>query len=253
MTRLIVTPEALDRAAAGADLAIEGDDHHYLSRVLRLTPGAGVEVIDGAGRRAAATVARIAEQRTELTLDGAVELAARRGPTLVSIVALIKGERMDWAIAKLVELGVDRIVPVRCERCVVKVAGDRADSRRERFVRLAGAAARQCGRAELPAIDPIADFADALAGIDCDARLVFSPLASTSIAGALPPDCGSIALASGPEGGFTRAEIDAATAAGFVPTRLGPRVLRAETAAIAALAATSALRGELATSAAARS
>lgn len=248
MTRLIVTPEALDGAAAGAELTIDGDDHHYLTRVLRLEAGAPIELIDGGGRRAPATVARILERRTAVALSGPVETIERAGPELTSVVALIKGERMDWAIAKLVELGVDRIVPVRCERCVVKIAGDRAAARRDRFVRLAEAAARQCGRPELPAIEPIADFADAVSAIadaGTDARLIFSPLASKTLDQALPPACASIALATGPEGGFTRAELETAGAAGFSPALLGPRVLRAETAAIAALAATSALRGEL--------
>jgi 16S rRNA (uracil1498-N3)-methyltransferase len=245
LTRVIVSPEALDRAAGGADLEISEDDHHHLARVLRLDTGAAIEVIDGAGRRAAAAITAIGDGRCVARLDSPVETIARLGPRLISVVALIKGERMDWAIAKLVELGVDRIVPVRCERCVVKVTGDRAEARVQRFVRLAESAARQCGRAELPDIDPIADFDAAIASIDAAARLIFSPLASRSIAAALGPGAESIALATGPEGGFTRAEIERATAAGYADTLLGPRVLRAETAAITALAATSALRGEL--------
>lgn len=245
LTRLLVSPAALDDAAAGAALVIDGDGHHHLARVLRLEPGAPVEVIDGAGRRAATTIDRVEPDRTLLSLAGPVETAPRAGPELISAVALIKGERMDWAIAKLVELGVDRIVPVRCERCVVKVTGARAEARRERYARLAESAARQCGRADLPAIDPIADFAVALSRLDSDARLIFSPVADLPIGEALPATCGSIALATGPEGGFTPAEIELAVAAGFIPARLGPRILRAETAAVAALAAASALRGDL--------
>lgn len=246
MTRLLVDPAALDRAAEGAGLPIAGDDHHYLARVLRLEVGAALELIDGAGRRAPAVIAHIEAERVIARLTAAPEQISRSGPRLVSVLALIKGERMDWAIAKLVELGVDRIVLARCERCVVQVAGDRAAKRRARYLRLAGAAARQCGRADLPAIDPIADLAAALAAVaDVDARVVLSPRSERGLDAALPPEPQAIALATGPEGGFTAAELELATARGFVEARLGPRILRAETAAIAALTAASALRGDL--------
>ena len=247
MTRLIVESSHLDRAAGSGEIAVTGDDHHYLVRVLRLEVGATLELVDGAGRRARASITSIGASAVVARLIGTLEVVEPDGPTLISIVGLIKGERMDWAITKLVELGADRIIPARCERCVVQIAGARAADRLDRYRRLAEAAARQCGRAALPDIDPITDLPAALAAVAAaDAKIVLSPRSERAFARALPKSPTAIALATGPEGGFTAAELERATAAGYVEARLGPRILRAETAAIAALTAAAALRGDLA-------
>ncbi len=223
-----------DRLAVGP-LEIRGEEHHYLVHVRRQAVGATVCLLDGQGRWADAEILAIG--------DGVTELAVAE-PTLVGspafsvtvVPALIKGERMDQAITKMVELGVARICPVTTERTVVRLKGDRAKSRHKRFLSLAKAAARQSRNPRPPTVDPIASLAEFLKAPPA-AGLLLIPEASgarTALAELLPQAVpASAVVLIGPEGGFSAAEIQAASQAGFAPVSLGPRVLRAETACIA--------------------
>lgn len=234
----------------GERLEVGGEGFHYLVRVRRLGRGDEVELFDGRGRRARAAIESVGAEVLSLRLLEEPLLEERPALRITSLVALIKGERMDHAITKLVELGVEAIWPIASERAVVRLAGERAAARRRRYQRLAGEAARQCGRADVPEINPIGPLAAAAAACRADRKLLFAPVAGAArlrqvLSGSEPPR--SVCLATGPEGGFTPAEIEAATERGFVVTGLGPRVLRAETAAIAAAAAVSAILGGLET------
>ena len=220
-------------------LTLTGDDHHYLFRVRRLRVGDRVVLFDGEGHEALAEVMEIGGERALLRVDRAA--AAAPPPLgLTVLLSLLKGERMDWCLPKMVELGASRIVPVRAERSVVRLEGDRASRRRDRWQAQVRAAAQQCGTATLPVLEPIANLDQALAlAQPCPLKLVFweearaVPLRSALPAGTPP---GSVAALVGPEGGLTETEVDRARAAGFVPVGLGPRILRAETAAVAAVA-----------------
>jgi len=140
---------------------------------------------------------------------------------------------MDFLVQKCCELGVSRIVPVIAARSVARPE----PGRRARWEKIAREAARQCGRADVPAVAAPAVLAAALAAPDLPARrLVLSPDEAGRSLRALLPDRGATALLVGPEGGFAAAEVEAAQAAGFAPVSLGPRVLRVETAAIVAVA-----------------
>ncbi len=218
--------------AIGEVVTVRGDDHHYLFRVRRLTVGDAVTVFDGQGGEADAVVESI----------GAVEATLRVGPArrepapalhLTVIQALIKGERMDWCIEKLVEVGVDRIVVVATERAVVKLDAARAASRLARLSTVAREAAKQARRAVVPAVE-LASLDEALA-IPAALRLCCHPVA----AGPLPVGtaAASAVILVGPEGGLAPGELDRASAAGFEAVSLGPTVLRAETAGPAAVAA----------------
>jgi 16S rRNA (uracil1498-N3)-methyltransferase len=147
---------------------------------------------------------------------------------------------MDLVVQKACELGAARLVPVQAARSVVKLDGERGASRVERWRKIAREAARQCGRADVLDVADVADLEAALAGAPEGARYVFHEGARTSpLAAALPPagtNVLDVTAAVGPEGGFTAHEVEAARAHGFVPVGLGPRVLRAETAALAVLA-----------------
>jgi 16S rRNA (uracil1498-N3)-methyltransferase len=233
--RLVIAPE---RLVAG-ELLLDGRDHHYVARVRRLRAGAELLLLDGAGREAEARVDRVGDRDTRLSVAAPRPAPRDARPELVVLLSLIKGERMDWAIEKLVELGVDRIVPVCAERSVVRVAPGGAGQRQRRLEAVARAAAQQCRRAELADIaEPVA-LADAVAQLRPGtlALVLWEEERSRTLRDALSPGASAVALLVGPEGGFTSAEVACAVAAGFETVRLGPLVLRAETAAIAAVAA----------------
>lgn len=220
-------------------------------QVLRLQPGAALTLFDGGGsewdcellamQRGGAVQVRVGTGRTvDRELPLAVSLA----------VGMPANERMDWLVEKATELGVAAIQPLVCERSVLRLAGERADKRRRHWQSVASAAAEQCGRARLPSVEPVCAFADWLAGLRAaDDRLQASFLLSLGpdvqpFAEGLRPalQAGrSLLFASGPEGGFSPAEDAAARAAGLQPLGLGPRVLRADTAPLLAIAALAAL------------
>jgi len=235
-TRLYVAP---DRLVAGA-LTVDGDDFHYLVRVLRLRVDAAVQLFDGAGRQATARIAQVGADEAVLDV-GACEPAQdiRAGAARVhALVPLIKGERMAWCVQKLVELGVSSIRPLTLERCVVRLEGDKALARRDRYQSIAQAAARQCRRGAVPEIAPIDTLGPALADVQEFAlKIVFWEGSTGRSLRSVVPEEGvaDIAVLVGPEGGLTTEEVDAAITAGFLPAGLGPRILRAETAAVAAV------------------
>jgi 16S rRNA (uracil1498-N3)-methyltransferase len=202
------------------------DDRHHLERVLRLRPREEVTVADGTG----------AWRRCRYLGSGRLEVA---GPTVpvdtpvpaITIgFALTKGERPEWAVQKLTELGVDRIVPVVTDRSVARWEGERAGRRLERLRAVARAAAMQSRRVRLPQVDDVTAFADWAAGAGSAGALAHP--------GGAPISLSRPAILVGPEGGFSEAE----TACGLPAVDLGPGILRAETAAVAAGTLLSALR-----------
>ena len=245
MTRLWV-----ERLAAGR-LAVGGADYRYLARVLRLGPGAELTLFDGRGQEARARIADIDGSRGELVLE-AEPPEARQATAAIAItllVALLKAEKMDLVVQKATELGVARIVPVRAARSVVRLDAARATSRVARWRKIAREAARQCGRVGLPEVEEPRDLRDALVEAPEDAwkAIFFEGARASSLRAALPAKpAKAVVLAIGPEGGFEEAEVELAREAGFDVVGLGPRILRAETAALAALAAVGYALGDLA-------
>lgn len=212
----------------------------HLGRVLRLKAGDACALFDGSGREWPATL-----------LDGAGRARTTRGlgPDRESPIALTlvqgvsRGERMDWTIQKAVELGVVSIVPVFTARSGVKLTGERLERRLEHWRGVIVTACEQCGRNRLPAITDPMPFGAWLSALDGPA-CVLDPAADTGL-GALGRPSPALSLVAGPEGGLTADEIAAARTAGCTAVRLGPRVLRTETAGIAALAVLQALHGDL--------
>jgi 16S rRNA (uracil1498-N3)-methyltransferase len=228
--RVRIEPSAL----AAGDVAVTDDGHHYLTRVLRLAPGARVVLFDGEGREADGVITAI-DATTARVAAGAVRPALAPLPRITVLQALIKGDRMDWCIEKLVEVGADAIVLVAAERAVVRLDGERAAARQKRLQAVAEAASRQCGRADVPPVSmPLALPAALAAAASCEILLVCHPGAGPSPAAR---GAASAAILVGPEGGLAPGELDRALAAGFVPVSLGPYVLRAETAGPVAVAA----------------
>ena len=232
MTRIFVDPA---RLAAG-ELAIAGDEHHYLARVRRARIGDPIELVDGAGRRAAATIARISDGET-IVVVSPPELIPARPPHVRALVPLIKGDRMDACLEKLVEVGVDAIVVWPAARSVVRLDPDKRDARLAKYRAALVAAARQSGRAQVPSIDH-GELAAAVVALPEGARFVLDPGCDGELA---PGDASDVTIASGPEGGLTADELAQLAAAGFGSVGLGPRVLRAETAPLVAVALVRAL------------
>lgn len=215
---------------------------HYLRDVLRLSPGDAVELFDGHG---AAWEARVGPGFEALLL-GARREAAPGGPALHLLFALAKGEKSELVVQKATELGVARLAPWAAERSVVRLDAARGAERAERWRRIAEEAARQCGRADVPEVAAPAPLLAALAAVPDGFRVVVlhgeggAPLGGLGLEGAP-----GVAAVVGPEGGLTPGELEACRAAGALRATLGPRTLRAETAAIAVVALLQGLVGDL--------
>jgi 16S rRNA (uracil1498-N3)-methyltransferase len=207
------------------EIVVRGDEHHYLGRVRRARVGDAVELVDGAGSRAAATIVAMRETETVLSV-GAVEAIAEPLPRITALIPWIKGDRMDVCLEKLVEVGVSDIVVWPAARAVVKLDGERRATRIAHHQSALQAAARQCGRAQVPTIRAVDSLVQTIAG---RTGIVLDPSVER---GELPTS--DTAIISGPEGGFAPAELDAL--AGWTSIGLGPRVLRAETAPVIAVA-----------------
>lgn len=229
--RVLVAPE---RLAAGP-LVVDGELYGYLFRVRRLAVGEAVVCFDGAGREAAARIAAVGPTTATLELEAPRAVAPAR-PRITVVQAVLKGERMDWCLEKLVEVGVDAIVPVESARTVVRLDGARRASRHQRHQAIAREAARQCQRADLPRVDEVTSLTAALraaAGV----RLVAAPGAVTPLLAAVADDADEVTLVIGPEGGLADDELALAGELGFLPVALGATVLRAETAGPVAVGA----------------
>lgn len=243
MIRLYVPDRPL---AAGGELVLDAARHHYLAHVLRARPGTAVELFAGDGKVVPAEVTAVAKRETRLAL-GAPRPGLPPAPVATILLQpLLKGGRLEWVVQKAVELGVAAISLVDVARADVRWRdADRVD----RLAAVAIEAAEQCGRADVPALTGPRPLAAALAALPPEAaRIVFWEEArAASLRDALAAARGapSLALLVGPEGGLTAAEVATAEAAGFRRAGLGPRTLRAETAAVAALVAVQCAVGDI--------
>jgi len=232
--RVHVPPERI----AGDRALLTPEARHYLRDVLRLSPGDEVEVFDGMGGAWAAAV----EAGFEVLALGP-RREARAGLDLWLLVALSKGEKIDLVVQKATELGATRVVPFPAERSVVLLEGEKGQTRARRWRRIAEEAARQCGRADVPEVLAPVPLATALGQLPPDAaRFVFHP-GGEGLPARVEGD--AVAAIVGPEGGLADAEIEACEASGARRASLGPRVLRAETAALVAVALLQARYGDL--------
>jgi 16S rRNA (uracil1498-N3)-methyltransferase len=230
-------------------VVLQGESHKYLTRVLRLRAGDPVTIFDGQGQEVEARIDEVSARSTMLVLGARRRIEPRAGAALTLIQAVSRGERMDLVVQKATELGVSAIVPVWTERTVVQAAGD---GRLRRWRTIAQEAARQCGRADLPIIAEPRALAAALAEAPTGAAaapgrllMLWEESTGTPLRRALAGDERAVTLLVGAEGGFTAGEAEAARAAGFETVGLGPRILRTETAAIAALAIVQSALGAL--------
>ncbi len=228
----------------GAEIVLPEAAARHAVSVLRLQVGDALNLFNGEGGeyRAALVAVNKRETRARLLEFDATE---RESPLDITLaLGISAGERMDYSLQKATELGVAAIQPLATERSVVKLAGERADKRLQHWQHVVIAACEQCGRNRVPAVAPVQKLFAYLADVDRGKRLLMlSPDASFPLKRAAPA-AGAILLI-GAEGGLAPAEYQAAQASGFEPVKLGPRILRTETAPVAALAVLQALWGDL--------
>jgi 16S rRNA (uracil1498-N3)-methyltransferase len=229
-------------------ITLDAAEAHHLSRVLRLRCGARVFVFDGAGAEFECEIARASSRSVELLVIAELQRETESPLRLTLGQALIKGDKFDLVIQKAAELGVTRIVPLATEHSDVQMREGRADNRLTRWRRIALEAARQCGRCTLVEIAEPKSFAEFCEVDDDQMKLIFSEQGGHRLEEIvkqtrLQPPSASICI--GPEGGWSQAELNLAEAHGFIPVHLGARILRTETAAIAAVSLIQHLFGDL--------
>lgn len=224
--------------SSGATLALPPGAARHV-QVRRMQPGQDLVLFTGSGGEWDATITRMGRSEVEVRVGAhhPIEREAARRVHLAT--GLMASERLEWLIEKATELGAASLTPVLTARANVRVDGTRAERKRGRWDAVAAAACEQCGRNRIPSIAPVTPLAELLAQPESGARwlLTLDPQApgvrgrAASLAATA-----NVTVLSGPEGGLDPAEEQAALAAGFLPVHLGPRVLRAETAPLAALA-----------------
>jgi 16S rRNA (uracil1498-N3)-methyltransferase len=227
---------------AGSVCTLSEDAAHHAVHVLRLREGEDITLFNGRGGEFAARISSM--QRLKIAVDILQHRPLEREPPLrvMLVQGVSAGERMDSTVRKAVELGVAEVQPVLATRSVARPKGERAENRRAHWQKVVIAACEQCGRNRIPEVHPLIPVLEYRANADAS-RILLSPSAELAFSKA-PLKGNHFILAAGPEAGFSAEEEAALAAAGFVPASLGPRVLRTETAAVAALAALSALRGD---------
>jgi 16S rRNA (uracil1498-N3)-methyltransferase len=223
---------------------------HHL-RVRRISEGEVIPIFDGQGQIASATLIRLSSKSGELAIAKVQQDIQSEPPYGITLVqGLAGGDKMDWVIEKAVETGTSRIVPLQCERSVIKLTrnsdGDRAQKRLIHWRAITQAACEQCERTVLPLVEPVQAIADYLANADAELKgalkLIFCTGDHSSLAKTIAPlPAQHVILLIGPEGGFTPEEIGLAMKEGFQAVSLGKRILRTETAGIAAISTIHAL------------
>lgn len=240
-TRLFTDqPLALDER-----VTLSGQAARHAVRVLRLRCGQDVVLFNGDGMDYRARLVAMDGHQVTAELHDAHVIDAESPLSLTLVQAVARGEKMDWVVQKATELGVTRVVPVLTERSEVRLDATRSEKRLQHWRAVATSACEQCGRARLPCIDPVRSLDQwlALPRVDDPVRLALLPQAELDLRKLSVPPSGAM-LVVGPEGGLGPRDVDLLHSHGFAGLRLGPRVLRTETAGLAALAALQTLYGD---------
>lgn len=242
-----------DEIRAGREMELAAEAGHHAARVLRLGTGDKVVLFDGRGGEFGATITRIAKAGVVVQVGQHFDVERESPLAVVLAQALCAAEKMDLIVQKAVELGVNRIQPLATSRSIARLSPERAAKRVEHWEKVVVSACEQSGRNRVPQVDPPMPLGDWLSrrGAEqsakdpeaAETRMLLSPGARLALRGLAKPKAG-ITLLVGPEGGFSPEEEAAAKAAGFVPVRLGARILRTETVALAVLSAIQSLWGD---------
>jgi 16S rRNA (uracil1498-N3)-methyltransferase len=236
----IYYPHAL---RVGAELVLGADAHHHLAHVLRAKPAQAVIVFDGAGQECEATVVAVNKRNTVLQLVGC-SMVNRESPLQITLAQCVsRGDRMDFALQKCVELGVQRIVPILAERTNLAHKATLIKKRHAHWQGVVNSAMEQSGRTQFVPVDAPVNYLEWLAQPLGETKLLLDPNSTETIASV--EHTKRCTLLIGPEGGFSSSEITVAAAAGYQRISFGPRILRTETAAVAAVSVLQSLWGDL--------
>lgn len=228
----------------GMEVELDERSAHHVTRVLRMKPGASLQLFDGRGTEVSARLASVDKRHVRASVEAVLDRHTESPLRLVLGQGISKGERMDFTLQKSVELGVACIVPLWTEHSQVQLDTARLARRMEHWHGVIVSACEQSGRSLLPNLQQPVNLPEWLPELASDdLGLLLDPAQGSSLAGLEPPT-GAVRLLIGPEGGLSGTERKMAQEGGYAGVRLGPRVLRTETAALAALAALQALWGD---------
>ena len=237
----IYTPQTL---TPNSTIALDAEAAHHVARVLRMQAGDELILFNGDGDEYRAAITNIDKRSVQVAL-GACDASERESPLAIHLgIAISKGERMDWVIQKATELGVAQITPLQTERVEVRLSGEREEKKSAHWRAIAISACEQCARNRIPALNAPQPLVAWLDNVVADAKFVLHHRSEITL-GSHAAKPKSVALLIGPEGGLSEMEIALAAKKNFAPLRLGPRVLRTETAPLAALSILQFLWGDL--------
>ena len=224
------------KPAVGGTAVIEGADARHIAGALRMTPGEGLTLCDGAGTDYTCTICTVERERVTLAVEAAAPTTAEPSLAVTLYMGLPKGDKMELIIQKAVELGVTAIVPVATGRSIVRLDQKDAAKKQTRWQKIAAEAAGQSGRGVIPTVEIPMAWKQALVRLARENTLLCYEGGGAPIGQLVTPADRAVSLVVGPEGGFDPAEVEAVTAAGGRIATLGPRILRCETAPLAAIA-----------------
>jgi 16S rRNA (uracil1498-N3)-methyltransferase len=240
----LYTPMSL---ASGKHIELDDDNGHYVRTVLRLKKDTEIILFNGAGGEYLCTVGEVSRKTVLIQINKWLDRNVE-SPLLVTLgLGISRGDRMDLSVQKAVELGVNQITPLLTERCVVQFKGEKRPQRLLHWQKIVQHAAEQSGRTTLPELAEI-EYLQIWVSKQQGLKVFLDPYAETTLADIKPTDM-HVTLLTGPEGGFSGQEREIAKSAGFIPVRLGSRILRTETASLAALSAVQMLWGDFGTQA----
>lgn len=228
----------------GERAAITGADARHIAGALRMRPGEELTLCNGRGDDFACVIESASTDRVELKVLYKAPTASEPTLRVTLYQGLPKGDKLEWIIQKAVELGVSAIVPVVTRRSVARADG-KEEKKRQRWQRIADEAAGQSGRGILPAVSAPIPFREALTRLEKENTLVFYEGGGAPLRELVSPDTRELSILVGPEGGFEKEEVEAVLAAGGRAATLGKRILRCETAPVAALSALMLLSGNM--------
>lgn len=226
----IHTPQPL---RSNSDIVLEPQASRHLSRALRLNIGDELIVFNTENGSFAATITGIDKKAVTVRIGQGIDDRTESPLNIHLGIALSRGDRFDWVVQKATELGVQTLSPLVTERTGVKLTGERAQKKQQHWQQIAISACEQCGRHQVPELRPITKLQDWLDNTAAQRKFVLHHRATPNAS--MEETVTSVALLIGPEGGLSETEIDAAENAAFIALQLGPRVLRTETAPLAAL------------------
>lgn len=217
-------------------ISLTADATNHLVNVLRLKPGHPIVLFNGDGNEYSGQIVTASKRDASALVDAVLEISVESPLQLHLAQGVSRGDKMDFVIQKAVELGVQEITPLLTERCGVKLSGERWAKKHQQWQKVVISACEQCGRNTLPVLHPVTDIQAFLSTSTEQMRLTLHPHSEKRFSHlTLPPK--GVRLVIGPEGGLSEAEVYGMEQVGFVTVRMGPRVLRTETAALAALTA----------------